>query len=112
MTMLRFADLSSARKALVRLFQSLNFGQIQNLHVRNGDPVFAPPPLILFETKLDNDERPRPELDVADFALCDEVRRFVARLDELKNGRIERIEVRSGLPRRVVIERHFGEAPQ
>ena len=111
MTMLRFSDLSSSRKALVRLFQKLNFGQIQNLSLRNGEPVFALPPLVLFDIKLDNDEGPRPELNLADFALCDEIRRLVARLDELNNGRIERIEVRGGLPRRVVIEHRLTERP-
>jgi hypothetical protein len=39
------------------------------------------------------------------------VRRLMARLDQLQNGRIERIEVRSGIPRRIVIERSLREAP-
>jgi hypothetical protein len=36
----------------------------------------------------------------------------MARLDELKDGTIERIEVRSGIARRIVIQRRPEEAPR
>ena len=65
----------------------------------------------MLDVKLDADESERQEADLPDFALRDEVRRLMARLDQLRNGRIERIEVRSGIPRRVVIERRLTEVP-
>ena len=107
----RFSQLSAPRRALVRLFQSVNFGHILGVTIQNGDPVFHPEPTVLLDVKLDVDEGQRPETDLPDFALRDELRRLMARLDQLKNGRIERIEVRSGIPRRVVIERRLTEAP-
>jgi len=79
--------------------------------IENGDPVFHPEPTVLLDVKLDVDEGERQEADLPDFALRVEVRRLMARLDQLKNGRIERIEVRSGIPRRVVIERRLTEVP-
>jgi hypothetical protein len=88
----------------------VNFGHILNVAIENGDPVFHPEPLVMLDVKLDADEGERQEADLPDFALRDEVRRLMARLDQLKNGRIERIEVRSGVPRRVVIERRLTEA--
>ena len=106
----RFAQLSAPRQALVRLFQSVNFGHVLNVTIENGDPVFHPEPTVLVDVKLDADEGERQEADLPDFALRDEVRRLMARLDQLKNGRIERIEVRSGVPRRAVIERRLTEA--
>ena len=106
----RFSQISSARQALVRLCQSLNFGRVERLIVRAGEPFYSPPPLLRAEIKLDSDEPARPELELADFDLRDEIRRLLARLDELQEGTIERIDVRAGIPQRVVIERRLREA--
>ncbi len=99
----RFSQLSASRQALVRLCQVTNYGQIQNLEIRDGDPVFNPPPLVLIDLKLDADEVPRPEVDLPDFELCKEVRRLIGQLHELATGVIEHIEVRGGIPRRIVV---------
>jgi len=107
---IRFSQLSPPRQALVRLCQSLNFGQIRGLHVQNANPSFDPAPTVLVDVKLDSDEAPRQELELKDFELRDEVRRLMAHLDELQDGRIDRIEVRSGISYRVIIERHISEA--
>jgi hypothetical protein len=64
----------------------------------------------LLDVKLDADEGEREEANLPDFALRDEVRRLLGHLDQLQNGTVERIEVRSGVPRRVIIERRLTEA--
>jgi hypothetical protein len=108
----QFSDLSPARKALVRLFQSVNFGQIIGLAIRDGEPVFLDPePTVLVDVKLDGDEGERPEADLADFTLRQEVRRFLAHLEQLKNGTVERVELRNGIPRRIVIKRRLTDVP-
>jgi hypothetical protein len=61
--------------------------------------------LVVVDVKLDTDGGPRAEVDLPDFELCDEVWRLMARLDDLKNATIERIDVRAGIPRRIVFER-------
>jgi hypothetical protein len=101
---IRFSDLSPARQTLVRLCQSINFGSIENLRVEHAEPVFDPPPLVLKDVKLDGDEGPRPESALADFVVSAEVVRLTCRLDELKSGIIRHMEVRAGVPRRVVLE--------
>jgi len=101
----RFSHLSAPRQALVRLCQATNYGLIRNLEVRDSEPVFSPPPVVAVDVKLDADEGPRAEVDLPDFELCDEVWRLMARLDDLKNATIDRIEVRAGIPRRIVFER-------
>ena len=80
--------------------------------MRDGEPVFDPPPTVLVDVKLDAAEGDRPELDLADFALRDEVRRLFAQLGQLRDGTVERIECRSGIPRRVIIERRLTEVPR
>jgi hypothetical protein len=101
---LRLLDLSTARQALVRLFQATNYGEIRQLQVRESEPVLNPAPIVLIDLKLDTDEGPRPELALADFTLGHEVCRLLDRLDEVENGEIERISIRAGIPRRLVLQ--------
>jgi hypothetical protein len=101
---LRFSQLSLPRQALVRLCQRMNFGQIQKLRVQDGDPAFDPSHVVLIDEKLDSNEAPRPESDVPDFVLPAELFRLFARFDEMNDGMIERLEVRAGIPRRVIYE--------
>lgn len=105
----RFSQLSPRRQALVRLCQRVNFGQIEKLHVENAEPAFESETVALVDEKLDAGEMPRPESELADFELPAELCRLMTRLDEIKNGRIERIEVRAGLPRRVLFESRLQE---
>lgn len=100
---LRLSDLSPARQALVRFFQDVNFGQILDLQVTNGEPIWDPAPTILCEFKLDTDETPRPEGALPDFQLSSGIQRLMAYLDQIKDGTIAKIEVRDGLPRRLVV---------
>ena len=106
---LRFAHLSPQRRALVRLCQSIAYGQILDLHVRDKEPVFNPPPRLLLEIKLDSDSNARVESEITDFDLCDEACRLFDRLDQMTTGSVQRIEVRAGIPRRVLIEAKLTE---
>jgi hypothetical protein len=92
----RFSQLTAPRQALVRLLQSVNFGYLECLEVRSGEPVFNPAPTAFVEVKLDTGNEPRPEVDLMDFELGNEVIRLMEQLDELGNGNIERIDVRYG----------------
>jgi hypothetical protein len=102
--LLRFSHLSPPRQALVRLLQNVNYGQIKVLFFRDGEPIYDPAPVVVIDAKLYRDDGPRPELALADFELRDDVLRLMARLDTAKSGTIQFIEVRAGLPRRVVLE--------
>lgn len=101
---LRLSDLSPARQALVRLCQTINHGCIENLEVKDSEPVFDPLPVMLKHVKLDADEGPRRELTLADFVVSDEVLRLMSLLDEMKCGTVRHVEVRAGIPRRIVLE--------
>jgi hypothetical protein len=41
--------------------QRLNFGRIENLHVRGGEPVFDPAPRVSKKLKIGGENDPRPE---------------------------------------------------
>ena len=100
----QFRQLSGPRKALLRLFQTVNFGHIDGLEVRGGEPVFNPAPLVFVELKLDAEESPRRERDLGTFDLRAEAIRLLDELDRLGNGTVERIDVRHGIPRRMIVE--------
>ena len=92
-----FSELTAARQALVRLCQSINYGLILDLHVRDREPAFSPVPTVLRDIKLDLDDNARAETDLADFVLRDEVRRLLDQIDSMAAGRIQRIEVQAGI---------------
>ena len=96
----------------MRLCQSIDYGQILGLHVRDREPQFSPAPTVLLDIKLDAARVGRPESELSDFALCDEVCRLLERIDKMCAGLVPRIEVRAGIPRRVLIEARFNEAPR
>lgn len=100
----RFVQLSRARQAFVRTLQAVNFGELQDIRIQNGEPVFNGSASVVIDLKLDKDEGLRPEIGLADFALNTEVFRMMTRLDELKNGVIQRLEVRAGIPHRLVLK--------
>jgi hypothetical protein len=107
----RFSHLSPARQALVRLCQRVNYGQIRGIGVRDAEPLFDSGAVAVVAAKLNREEPPRAELKLSDFDLRDEVWRLMARLDEFKNGVIERIDVRAGLPWRMVFGSRLVETP-
>ena len=54
------------------------------------------------DLKLEGADQPRPETAVADFQLSGEVLRLMDRLDEFITTKVESLEVRAGIPRRIV----------
>jgi len=99
-----FQQLSAPRQALVRLCQRINFGRIEDMEIRRGEPVFNPAPQVFLEVRLDTEDAARPEQELPDFALPEEICRLMARLDAIGDGTIERIEVLAGIARRLIFE--------
>jgi len=89
---------------LVRLCQAINFGSLHRLTILDREPIFSPPPIVILELKLDSDDERRPEVDLDDFQVRDEFHRLLNRIDLFRNGMIERIEVRAGIPRRLFFQ--------
>jgi hypothetical protein len=108
----RLSELSPGRQALVRLCETINFGSIENLEVRNCEPTFDPAPVMLRDLKLDSEEGPRPELALADFVVSNEILHLMRHLDEMKIGTVRRVEVRGGIPRRILLESQVLGSPR
>jgi len=98
------AALSPARARLVEVMQRLNFGRVEGLVVRRGEPVLDPPPRVVREVKFCTENGPRPETAKDDFALKAQVRELFAHMETMGDGIIARIEVKHGLPFRMIVE--------
>lgn len=97
------SDLSRPRRRLIELFQELNFGRVEGLVVRRGEPCFDPPPRAVREVKFAADNDPRPERAAPDFRLKAQQVELIALLDRVGDGTVEVIECRHGLPFRATV---------
>ncbi|MCC6392614.1 MAG: hypothetical protein IT167_18585 [Bryobacterales bacterium] len=97
-------DLSAPKQRLLRLFQAVNFGRVEELEVRDGEPQFSPPPRVFVELKLDVENGARQESGLEQFPLRSQVVRFFTQLSRLEDGTVECIDIRHGLPFRIVVE--------
>lgn len=94
----KFFDLGPARRRLVHLMQEINFGRIENLRIRNGDPMHDPLPRIVREVRFPGENGPRPEAEIGDFALKRQVKDLLTELDRIGNGVVDVLIVKHGLP--------------
>jgi hypothetical protein len=100
------AALSPDRRRLVEAMQVLNFGRIENLKISAGEPTFIPAPRMIEEVKIGSLEAgPRPELARQDFKLRSSVIELFEHFDRIHDGVIASIEVRHGLPSKLILER-------
>jgi hypothetical protein len=90
--------LSPARRRLVALLQRVNFGRLEGLVVRGGEPVLDPPPAVVREHKFAGENGPRPEAGRPDLALKSQHLDLLVELDRLGDGVIPVLTVKHGLP--------------
>lgn len=98
------SDLTTAQQGLLELMQRKNYGCIEGLPVRRGEPVMNPPPRVIREHRFARENGPRPEVAKCDFALKAEVVDLFAQLEAIGDGVITRLEFQRGLPFRMVVE--------
>jgi len=98
------SSLSPQRRQLVEIMQGLNFGHIEGLHIRDGEPVLDPLPRIIREVKFGGENGPHPKASVEDFLLKSQVCEFFAQLDEMGDGTVISLEVKHGLPFKMTVE--------
>jgi hypothetical protein len=105
--MLTKSSLSTPQKRLLETMQKMNFGRIENLSIRSGEPVLSPAPRVVKDVKLGAENGSRAELQSGDFALKREHIELFDNLRLLGNGTIECIEIKAGLPFRITVEQQM-----
>lgn len=99
-----FSSLPASHQRLVHLMQQLDFGRIEQLHVRNGEPVFDPLPRVVADVKFGADNSLSAKPNTGDFALKQQVVELVAKMSDVGTGIIESLGVRHGLPFSMSVE--------
>ena len=102
-TVVSKAALPPARGRLVEMMQGLNFGRIEGLVVKNGEPVFDPPPRLVREVKFCAENGARPESAKQDFTLKAQVLELFAQMEAMGDGVIQCLEIHRGLPFRMTV---------
>ena len=103
------ASLHPGQRRLVELIESLEFGAIEQLCICGGQPRFEPEPRIVQSIKLDSAAADRTA-DAPNLTLKSEFTSLFDRLSSLRDGLVA-IEVRHGVPFRLVIERRLDSWP-
>jgi hypothetical protein len=98
------SSLSEAQGRLVELLQNLNFGRIEGLQVKGGEPTFEPAPRIVRKLKIGGENGPRRENALPDFWLKQQTSEMLEAIAELGEGVILSIEVKHGLPFAMEVE--------
>jgi hypothetical protein len=96
------STLSPRRQKLLLIMQQNPFCTIDTV-VSGGEPCFNPPPKITREIKLGIDAPARPTAEEADFGLKRAVTDLFEHFDQLRDGTAVTIEVRHGLPARLIL---------
>jgi hypothetical protein len=91
-------SISPARQRLLSLLQTLNFGRIEHLIVRNGEPILDPLPRIIREYKFAGENGARPETLTGDFRLKTQLLDLFQLLDDIGDGTLLVLTVKHGLP--------------
>lgn len=86
------------------MLQRINYGRIQELAIRGGEPVLDPKPRIVHDFKFQADNGPRPEAAKGNFLLKRQVVELFQQFDKLGDGVIHSLEVQRGLPFRMSVE--------
>jgi hypothetical protein len=102
---IRKSDLTPRQTQLVTKMQHLRFGCIENLPIRDGQPVFEPGlTQCLRKIRIRGKNRPHPASSCPDTVLKAEVVELLEHLREIGHGLIRSLTVHDGLPTDLVVE--------
>jgi len=84
--------------------QRIDFGTIEDLVVREGQPVLRPKPRVIRDVKFGARNDKRPQTGLSDFALKSSVQELMAKFDSLGEATVHRLVVKHGLPFSMQVE--------
>lgn len=101
---IRISGLSSACKHLLHTMQKNPYSRIEHLAVISGEPSFGPRTRVIAEMKFGTADGPRREAGLPDYALKKEVVELFQQFDQIGSGEVLTLEIRGGLPFRMIRE--------
>lgn len=97
------ASLSPERSRLVELMQEINYGRIEGLQVRDGEPILDPPPTVLRLFLFGKDNGPNAARDNDCFALKRKVTELFEVFVRERSLSIQELVIDNGLPVRMTV---------
>ena len=97
-------DLSPARKQLLALMIEIRFGRIENLHIRDGEPVLDPLPRVLRSVRFGHVAERNAWQAAENFVPKKQVIELFEQFDQLRDGTIARLDLKGGLPCSMIVE--------
>jgi len=96
------STLPAPARRLVETMQTVHFGTIEGLAIRDGQPLFDPAPVIVRHIKLGSADAPRER--GVDFDLKAPVIDLFRHFAEAGDALVRSLEIRHGLPVSVLLE--------
>ena len=78
--------------------QQLDNGEIRQLPIRRGEPVLDPAPVVFRTVRFGRRYGILPQPQLGDYAVNKRIVRFLVVIRELRDGEIEVLRIRAGLP--------------
>jgi hypothetical protein len=102
------SSLNADQCRTVEIIEALGFGVIEGLVIRGGFPCYEREPRLLQTIKLDLEPNRQTDRSCPDLTLKQEFESMFDQLSGLGDGIVE-IEIRHGLPFKLVVERRSTE---
>ncbi|HOY62648.1 MAG TPA: hypothetical protein PK745_05655 [bacterium] len=100
-------EMTPARRRLVTLMLELNFGYIEILHVKDGEPCFRPPPRVIHDVVFGRENDAHACSIKEDFVLKRQVAELLEQIERIQDGMIHSLTVQNGLPVRMKLEKPY-----
>ena len=95
--------LTPARQRLVEVMQEINYGRIEQLEVRDREPMFKPPPRVVRQIVFGKDNGPNARRAAQGFALKKQVAELFEVFDRERSFLILELVIENGLPVRMAV---------
>ena len=90
--------LSEPRRRLVSKIQDIRFGAIENLVIKDGDPVFGPDTCVVRDRKLGKSD-PCAAFEIRESPLeKEQFTQLFSVFTHIRNGLVSLLEIQNGLP--------------
>ena len=97
------AVLTPARRHLVEMMQEINYGRLEGLQVRDGDPLIDPPPTATRSFLFGRTNGPNRSREKKDFSLKKALADLFEIFDREQSLSIQELIIEDGLPIRMTV---------
>jgi hypothetical protein len=103
MELVQKTSLSLQRQLFLETLQQINFGRIERIRFRDGQPELSDESRIVREHKFMGENGPHRESKNNDFPIKRPLSELFRYFDQQVNGEIESLEIKHGLPFRMIV---------